>query len=95
MGDIRGGARLFFRLKALDYLEAVQFTRESASVTTGWQYEDTTDNWNAVTAGGVSPQHADGVNRIKYTVQAGDALSADNDNDYSASIEQGEFRDRS
>ena len=94
MGDIRGGSRLYFRLKVNDGTGTLVLEKDLASVPTGWEYETAPDTWVACTAGGVSPLYADGVNRIRYTVQAGDALTADNDNNYTVTIEQGEVRDR-
>lgn len=94
MGDIRGGTRLFFRVKVSDGTGTLVLEKDSASVPTGWEYETAPDTWVSCTAAGVSPLYADGVNRIRYTVQAGDALTADNDNNHTVTIEQGEVRDR-
>lgn len=94
MGDIRGGSRLYFRLKVNDGTGTLVLEKDSASVPTGWEYETAPDTWVSCTAAGVSPLYADGTNRIRYTVQAGDALTADNDNNHTVTIEQGEVRDR-
>lgn len=95
MGNIRGGNRLYFRIKIYDANDDLIAIKSSAILITNWQYEDTTDSWNDCPIGGVDPQYIDGVNRIRYTVQSGDALSsAVGDNPHSVFIEQGEVRDR-
>ena len=93
MGAIRGGTKLFWLLYVEDALGTEQFVASSAASVTGWEYEDSPDSWNAVPIGGVDVAHADGTNRVRYTVQAGDALSQDNDDPYNAYIKQGETRD--
>jgi len=95
MTDIRGGSKLYYRLRIYDGGDNLVLEKNSAISVTGWQYEDTTDSWNSVLVTGVTPLYVDGINRIRYTVQAGDALTADNDNAHSFTIEPSEPRDRS
>ena len=92
MASIRGGTYLFFRIRATDGGDVSVIDKTSASEIAGWMYETSTGVWVAVTATGVDIQYADGVNRIKYTVQS--ALTPDNDNEFTITLEQGEARDR-
>ena len=105
MSQPRGGVRLFYRLKINDYTGTLTLNKSSALSFTGWEYEDSPASWNSVTASGIDAQYADGVNRVRYTVQAGDALTQQNstrnettdvttDKSYDVTMEQGELRDR-
>ena len=105
MSQPRGGVRLFYRLKINDYTGTLTLNKSSALSFTGWEYEDAPASWNSVTASGIDAQYADGVNRVRYTVQAADALTQQNstrnettdtttDKSYDVTMEQGELRDR-
>jgi len=95
MTAIRGGDKLWHRIKIYDSNDSLQFIKVSAIDVTGWEYENTPNNWNAVPVSGIPVANIDGVNRVRYTVQAGDALTADNDENFQVFMEQAEIRDRS
>jgi len=94
MGSIRGGSKLYHRIKIWDKDDNLELNKSSAIDQTGWEYEDSPGSWNSVGVNGVDPAHVDGTNKIRYTVQASDALDADNDDPYKIKIEQGEVRAR-
>ncbi len=66
--------------------------RLSIECINGWEYEDTPDSWNSLTAAGIPVAVIDGINRVRYTIQAADALTANLE--YIINGEMGEIRDR-
>lgn len=93
MGSIRGGTALFYKLSVNDYNDVLVFTRDSSITVTGWAYQPVGSSYVACPATGVLAQYADGVNKVRYTVQAADALTVANAQPYTATIEAGEVRD--
>jgi len=65
-------------------------TLDSILSIAGWEYEDAPDSWNTMTVAGIPGSIANGVNRIRITVQAIDALPADT---YYINGEMGEVQD--
>ena len=69
--------------------------RRSVWAIDGWEYEDDTDSWNSLTVAGIPDTVIDGTNRMRYTVQAADALSVDDGStDYIINGYMGEVQDR-
>lgn len=64
------------------------FSAESAGETIRLSY------WVDNTTSGVNPEWINGSNNIRYQVQAGDALSQDNNDPYAIKMEQAETRSR-
>ncbi len=93
MGSVRGGSVLFFRLTVNDYSDVLVFTKDSSLALAGWEYQPAGSSYVACPIGGVSAQYANATNKVRYTVQAADALTVANAQPYSATIEQGEVRD--
>jgi len=89
---IRGGAKGF---PAINVYESDGTTlvleKKSIESIVGWEYEDVPDHWNALTAAGIPSSAIDGTNRMRYTVQAADALTINTD--YLINGEMGEIRD--
>jgi len=94
MRSLRGGSRGFFRIKFYDSTDdSLVLLRLSATVQAGWEYEQTSGGgYTAVPAGGVDPQYIGNSQKVRYTVQASDALTQGKT--YNIYIEQGEYRDR-
>jgi len=94
MKPMRGGTLAFFRLTVKDYSDTVILTKDSSESVTGWEYQQAGAAYSAVAITGVSGAYIDGVNKVRYTIQAGDALTAANDEPYKIILEEGELRDR-
>jgi hypothetical protein len=93
MTSPRGGTRLFYRIAIYDYASALVLSSDSSEETTGWEYQPTGSSYVSVPTSGVSGQYVDGTNKIRYTVQAGDALTQANAQPYKAYMTPGEPRD--
>ncbi|MCK5603901.1 hypothetical protein KAR91_18585 [Candidatus Pacearchaeota archaeon] len=88
MVTIRGGTHLFFRLIVEDSNDVQQFDTGSGEVLDGWEYEDGLTNWTQVPVTGVPAAKIDGANKIRYTIQSWNEITADNDNPYRATMKQ-------
>ena len=93
MGSVRGGSVLFFYLTVTNYTDILVFNRDSSLALAGWEYQPTGSSYVACPISGVSAQYANGTNKVRYTVQAADALTVANAQPYNATIKQGEVRD--
>ncbi len=91
MANLVLGSHAYWQILIEDKTGVVLNTSSAESVT-GWEYEDTPDNWNPVESAGVIGEFIDGVKRARFTVQT--PLDVDNDNDYTIIVRQGERRDR-
>ncbi len=94
MQNVKGGKKLFWRIRVYNNADVLQFSKISAMDITGWEYETAPNTWATVPATGVDPNYVDGVNRIRYTVQAANLLTADNDDPYKIIMNQAELRNR-
>lgn len=94
MGNVRGGSLLFFRLTLNASDDTNVLTKDSSSAILGWEYQQSGSGYTQVPITGVPGQYIDGANLVRYTIQAGDALTQDNDDPYKVTIEQGEDRHR-
>jgi hypothetical protein len=93
MGSVRGGSVLFFELTVTDYSDALIFTKDSSLAVAGWEYQPVGSSYVACLISGVPAQYANNINKIRYTVQAADALTAANAQPYKVTLKQGEIRD--
>jgi hypothetical protein len=93
MGNIRGGSALFFKLVILDYSDTLILTADSSLSIDGWEYQPSGSSYVACPISGVSAQYIDGTNKVRYTVQAGSALTPSNAEPYKITLRQGEIRD--
>jgi len=92
--NLRGGAAtkgypsIEFRDRATGIVIAAFYTFESVD---GWWYETDEDEWVAMTLSGIPNSAVDGINRVKFIVPDGSALTAQ---EYSITGRMYETRDR-
>ena len=87
---LRGGTRgfpeiSFYETSGMSFL----MTRQLVTDITGWDYESTLNTWVAATSAGIPDTAINGTNRMRYTVQAADALSV---KEYTVNGRMGETR---
>ncbi len=92
MDSARAGSVLFFKLVVNDYNDAQVLLADSSVSVTGWEYQPSGSSYVSVPIAGVSAQYVDGANKVRYTVQAGDALPQANEEPYKVTIVAGEVR---
>jgi len=94
MTPLKGGIKAFFRLTITDFDGTTVDVFDSSFNITGWWYQKSGSSYSAVPIEGVSGEYIDGINKVKYILPAGEALTADNDRPYNITLEEGEIRDR-
>ncbi len=93
MTSPRGGTRLFYKIAVYDYSSVIQLSKDSSESVTGWEYQPSGSSYVAAPSSGISGQYVNGINKVRYTVQAADALTQANAQPYQVVMTPGEVRD--
>ncbi len=94
MRTTKGGSKLYPKIIVYDINDNPQFTRELSTGITGWMYQQSGGTYTDTVITGIPAEYIDGTNKVRYTVQSDDGLTAANKKAYAVTIHQGEIRDR-
>ncbi len=93
MPSLRGGTKGYPTISVYESDgTTLERTCDSVESIAGWEYETAPNTWVDMTVSGIPDTAIDGINRVRYTIQAADPLAA---GEYIIKGKMGELRDLS